>query len=104
MKYRVSSGTLHVLRIRKLVYCDTTFHVIRFISQIVLSYLTPCDFLSFRSQLSAPTFKALTALSDWLAAGSKPIYIGFGSMVIDDSQKLVDIIKVGETEPQLAPN
>jgi hypothetical protein len=43
------------------------------------------------------SFKASPAFVEWLAAGSKPIYIGFGSMVIDDPQKLVDIIKVRGT-------
>lgn len=33
------------------------------------------------------------ALADFLAGDEKPIYIGFGSMVIEDSTKLVQIIK-----------
>lgn len=32
-------------------------------------------------------------LLDFLAAGDKPIFIGFGSMVIDDPSKLVNLIK-----------
>lgn len=43
------------------------------------------------------TFKPPQALVDFLAAGSKPIYIGFGSMVIEDSSRLVDMIKEAST-------
>ena len=34
-----------------------------------------------------------TATDEWLKAGEKPIFIGFGSMVIQDTSKLEEIIK-----------
>eukprot|EP01034_Spumella_vulgaris_P030699 gene30699-37953_t len=48
----------------------------------------------YRSMNGAPsTFVPPKQLVDFLSAGSKPIYIGFGSMVIEDSSKLVEMIK-----------
>ena len=38
-------------------------------------------------------YKPSETLSTFLAAGPKPIYIGFGSMVIENSDKLVSMIK-----------
>lgn len=35
-------------------------------------------------------------LADFLEKEGKPIYIGFGSMVIEDGQSLVDIIRVSD--------
>ncbi len=37
-------------------------------------------------------------LVDFLAAGDKPIYIGFGSMVIEDAARLVDMVKAASTQ------
>lgn len=39
-----------------------------------------------------PSYSPPTELSDFLQRGSPPVYIGFGSIVVDDPQKLTDII------------
>jgi len=47
----------------------------------------------FRSLTGPPSsFVPPGPLTDFLAAGEKPIYIGFGSMVIGDAKKLVSMI------------
>ena len=45
-----------------------------------------------RVMLSAADEEKFAGLIAWLAAGDKPIFIGFGSMVIDDTERLQDMI------------
>lgn len=47
-----------------------------------------CGFF-FRQQ---PTFSPSTALNDFLQAGRQPVYIGFGSIVVDDPDSLTEVI------------
>ncbi|KAI4729882.1 UDP-Glycosyltransferase/glycogen phosphorylase [Aureobasidium sp. EXF-10728] len=51
-------------------------------------YIDVCGFF-FRG---TPTYSADPALLDFLAAGPAPVYIGFGSIVLDDPAKMLSII------------
>ena len=46
-------------------------------------------------QKSSPAFDVseFAELSEWLAAGPSPIFLGFGSMVIEDTKRLAEMIK-----------
>ncbi|CAM9491012.1 unnamed protein product [Chrysoparadoxa australica] len=46
----------------------------------------------FEAQGDAPVWEAPEPLLEFLEAGEPPIFIGFGSMVIEDTKSLVDII------------
>ena len=49
----------------------------------------------FRAPNNAPsTFTPPPKLASWLKAGEKPIYIGFGSMVIENPSRIAEIVKV----------
>jgi UDP:flavonoid glycosyltransferase YjiC (YdhE family) len=58
-------------------------------SRLILTFIDVCGFF-FRDM---PSYKPNADLEQFLSCGPAPIYIGFGSIVIDDPEKLTTTIR-----------